>query len=549
MSTSTTADSQAGRGGGVQSALRLVAPLLRGSTYRALLFFLGQLALSILGLVVLPVSWALILVFAITPLSVPLLIGFRALVGGLAQAEGKLAQLIGARVDPPVLASGATSFWGRGKNVLADRTFWKQQLYMLATFPIVLVPLAVLSAAVQAAAVPLYYRWDGTDTVFGWDVSSLGEALLVVPIGLALLVVAAHLTGLFASLCRRLASGLLSGEGPAMSAEQVRELRLRSLRINAALTGFVALLLIAIWALTGAGTFWPIWAILPLALVLAIHAWIVLVLEHPEDVESQPLVVQIGVSVAIWLFLVCIWALTGRGYFWPVWPFLGLGFLVAVHAVIASHWREKRIEKLETSRAGAVDAQEAELRRIERDLHDGAQARLVAVGMSLGMAEQKLQTDPEAVRELLAEARQGATEALEELRDLARGIHPPILTDRGLEAAVAALVTRSPVPVTLDVDVATRPSAPLETAAYFTVSEALANAIKHAHASAIDIKVRLAHDVLLTEISDDGLGGADAHGGGLTGLRQRIEALDGTLRVSSPPGGPTMVRAVMPCGS
>jgi signal transduction histidine kinase len=165
------------------------------------------------------------------------------------------------------------------------------------------------------------------------------------------------------------------------------------------------------------------------------------------------------------------------------------------------------------------------------------------------MAEQKLESDPEAVRALLEEARQGAAEALEELRDLARGIHPPILTDRGLEAAIAALVTRSPIPVSLEVDVPTRPSAPVETAAYFTVSEALANAIKYSEAQTIDIRICLAHDVLATEIADDGRGGADPEGGGLKGLRQRIEALDGTLRVTSPDGGPTTVRAVMPCGS
>jgi signal transduction histidine kinase len=547
MSTSMTADSRARRGG--ERSPRLVAPLLRASTYRALLFFLGQLTLSILGLIVIPISWAVILLFAITPLSVPFLIGFRALIGGLAQAQGKLAELIGVQVAPPVLARGDTSFWGRGKNVLVDRTFWKQQLYVLAMFPVALVPLAVLSMAVQTAAVPFYYHWDQTDTVFSWDINSLAESLLVVPIGLALVVVAAHLTGLFASLSRLLASRLLSGKGPSMSAEEVRQLRLRTLRVNAAISGLVDLLLIAIWALTGLGYFWPVWAILPLALLLAIHAWIVLVLEHPEEVKSLPLALQIGISAAIWLFLVCVWALTGHGYFWPVWVFLGLGVLVAVHAVITSHWSGKRIETLETSRAGAVESQEAELRRIERDLHDGAQARLVAVGMSLGMAEQKLESDPEAVRELLVEARQGATEALAELRDLARGIHPPILTDRGLEAAIAALITRSPVPVALDVDVPRRPSAPVETAAYFTVSEALANAIKHSHATTVEIKIRVAHDLLLTEISDNGHGGADPDGGGLKGLRQRIEALDGTLRVSSPDGGPTTVRAVMPCGS
>ncbi|HKB20806.1 MAG TPA: sensor histidine kinase [Gaiellaceae bacterium] len=547
MGTTVTTDSQAERGGPRSS--RLLAPLLRPSTYRAILFFLGELALSILGLIVIPVSWALIIVFAITPLSVPLLIGFRALIGGLAQAQGKLAELIGIQVSPPVLSRGETSFWGRGKAVLVDRSFWRQQLYTLAMFPVALVPLCVLTTALEAAGVPLYYHWDQVDTIFSWDVNAFGEALLVVPVGLALFVAGLYVTAALTPVSRRLASRMLSGEGPVMSAPEVRDVRLRSLRINAAVTGFVDLLLIAIWALTGGGTFWPIWAILALALLLAIHAWIVLVLEYPQEVKSQPLAIQVGISVAIVLFLVAIWAVSGRGYFWPVWPFLGLGFVAALHGVFSSHWSGKRIEKLETSRAGAVESQEAELRRIERDLHDGAQARLVAVGMSLGMAEQKLESDPEAVRELLAEARHGATEALEELRDLARGIHPPILTDRGLEAAIAALVTRSPIPVTLDVDVPTRPSAPIETAAYFTVSEALANAIKHSHASTVDIRIRVAHNVLAAEISDDGRGGADADGNGLKGLRQRIEALDGTLRVTSPQGGPTTVRAVLPCGS
>ena len=547
MGTTATTDSQAERGG--SRSPRLLAPVFRPSTYRAVLFFLGELALSLLALIVIPISWAVIIVFAITPLSVPFLIGFRALIGGLAQAQAKLAELIGVRVNPPLLSRGDTSFWGRGKSVLVDRAFWRQQLYTLAMFPIALVPLCLLTTALEAAAVPIYYRWDQVDTIFSWNVNTFGEALLVVPIGLALFVVGAHVTGALAGVSRRLASRLLSGQGPVMSAREVRDLRLRTMRINAAITGFVVLLLIAIWALTGGGTFWPIWAILSLGLVLAIHAWIVLVLEYPQEVKSQPLAIQIGISVAIILFLVAIWAVSGRGYFWPVWPFLGLGFLAALHGVFSSHWSGKRIEKLETSRAGAVESQEAELRRIERDLHDGAQARLVAVGMSLGMAEQKLESDPEAVRELLLEARQGATEALEELRDLARGIHPPILTDRGLEAAIAALVSRSPIPVNLDVDVPTRPSPPVESAAYFTVSEALANAIKHSHAHAVEIKIRLGHNVLATEISDDGRGGADPDGGGLKGLRQRIEALDGTLRVTSPDGGPTTVRAVMPCGS
>jgi signal transduction histidine kinase len=170
--------------------------------------------------------------------------------------------------------------------------------------------------------------------------------------------------------------------------------------------------------------------------------------------------------------------------------------------------------------------------------------------MSLGLAEQALERDPEAVRDLLADARRGAGEALEELRVLARGIRPPILTDRGLEPAISALTARTPLPVRLSIDVVRdRYSAAVETAAYFTVAEALANAIKHANAERVDIRIKGGDGFLLADIVDDGHGGADPTGPGLTGLRQRAEALDGQLRVVSPPGGPTTVSVELPCES
>jgi signal transduction histidine kinase len=264
---------------------------------------------------------------------------------------------------------------------------------------------------------------------------------------------------------------------------------------------------------------------------------------------SKALAIQIGISAVLLGFLVAVWALAGGGYFWPIWPALGFALAAIVHAAVLYARSQHRIQELETSRAGAVDVQETELRRIERDLHDGAQARLVALGMSLGMAEQKLKTDPEAAGALLAEARRGAGEALEELRVLARGIHPPILTDRGLEAAVTALTARSPVPVKLSVDVALRPEPAVETAAYFVVAEAVANAIKYAHPTRLDIRIGRLRDTLTVEVEDDGSGGADPGGDGLKGLTQRVQALDGYLNVTSPVGGPTTVRALLPCGS
>ena len=211
---------------------------------------------------------------------------------------------------------------------------------------------------------------------------------------------------------------------------------------------------------------------------------------------------------------------------------------------------EERVEVLQATRAGAVDAAAAELERIERDLHDGAQARLVAIAMDLGLAQQKLDDDPEHAKQLLAEARDGATAALVELRDLARGIRPALLAERGLAEAVRAFAARSPVPATVTADIGEeRMPEPVESAAYFVVAEALANVAKHANAKRATVSLVRRDDKLEVLVVDDGHGGANADGGGLKGLRARVEALDGTLGVASPPGGPTMLRAELPCGS
>jgi signal transduction histidine kinase len=234
---------------------------------------------------------------------------------------------------------------------------------------------------------------------------------------------------------------------------------------------------------------------------------------------------------------------------------LAFGILLTGHGLVVLLQRktrgelEERIDVLETTRAGAVDVQESELRRIERDLHDGAQARLVALGMNLGMAEQKLGSDRGGARELVAEARLGVEEALRELRDLARGIHPPVLTDRGLEAAIASLTDRSPIPVVVTANVAGRPPAAVETAAYFVAAEGLTNAAKHAGATRIDVHIVREPATLVLEVVDDGCGGANPNGQGLHGLRRRVEALDGTLTIVSPSGGGTTLRAELPCAS
>lgn len=210
----------------------------------------------------------------------------------------------------------------------------------------------------------------------------------------------------------------------------------------------------------------------------------------------------------------------------------------------------ERVEELERTRAGAVVAQQDELERIERDLHDGAQARLVALAMDLGLAREKLDEDPAAAAALVESAHDEAKVALAELRELVRGVHPVVLTDRGLDAAISALAARSPVPVSLDVDPGGRLSRELEAAAYFVVAESLANVAKHARAEHVWVRIARREGRLEVEVRDDGEGGVEIGAGtGIAGLERRVEALDGTLAVESPVGQGTLVRAEIPCAS
>jgi signal transduction histidine kinase len=209
----------------------------------------------------------------------------------------------------------------------------------------------------------------------------------------------------------------------------------------------------------------------------------------------------------------------------------------------------QRVRDLEETRAAAVDDTAALLRRLERDLHDGAQVRLAALALNLGRAKEKLDGDAADLvraRELVDAAHTSAKDALVELRDLARGIHPPAL-DAGLADALATLASTSAVPVRLEVDVAVRPSAAIETIAYFCAAELIANAAKHSHASSMTVHIGQSRGVLTMTVTDDGIGGADpARGTGLAGLAQRVRTVDGRLDVVSPPGGPTRIAVVLP---
>ncbi|MFH9616746.1 sensor histidine kinase [Streptomyces pratensis] len=206
-----------------------------------------------------------------------------------------------------------------------------------------------------------------------------------------------------------------------------------------------------------------------------------------------------------------------------------------------------RVSELESDRGVVVDTAAADLRRIERDLHDGAQARLVALAMDLGLAKEKLTDDPEAAARMVDEAHGEVKVALQELRDLARGIHPAVLTDRGLDAALSAIASRCTVPVTVVVDLESRPAQAIEGIAYFTVSELLQNVSKHARATRASVDVWRTADRLMLQVRDDGRGGAGVStGSGLAGLTERLDAVDGILVVDSPPGGPTTVTAELP---
>jgi signal transduction histidine kinase len=274
----------------------------------------------------------------------------------------------------------------------------------------------------------------------------------------------------------------------------------------------------------------------------------------------------------LWLHLGGAWY--GYGLVWPIdtvaeaWlsvpqgvVFLAVGLLTAPWLLWLHHRFARlflgptsnaalaiRVRELTVSRADTVDTQATELRRIERDLHDGAQARLVSLSMCIGLAEELMQRDPVAAQQLMTEAREASSAALVELRELVRGIHPPVLAERGLDGAVRALALVLPVPVDVDMNFLGRAQTPVESALYFAVAEVLANVTKHSGARQASVVGRHLHGMLSIAVQDDGVGGADpANGSGLRGIERRLAAFDGTMTLSSPAGGGTLITLEMPC--
>jgi signal transduction histidine kinase len=265
-------------------------------------------------------------------------------------------------------------------------------------------------------------------------------------------------------------------------------------------------------------------------------------------VHRAVFVVLAGVEIAVYL-------LSGRGLFWPAWSIPIIGIPLAVHtwAIDRPPGRREReliarVERLVRTRSGALDAQAQELRRIERDLHDGAQARLVSIGMTLGLAESLLRTDPDTAATLLAEARGGTKTALADLRTVMQSVYPPVLADRGLAGALQALALDLAVPTRVSGGIPGAAPPAIESAVYFAVAECLANVVKHARARRADVDLGYGNGRLTATVTDDGRGGATiGDGTGLRGVVHRLEAFDGIIDVVSPPGGPTSIRLEVPC--
>jgi signal transduction histidine kinase len=320
------------------------------------------------------------------------------------------------------------------------------------------------------------------------------------------------------------------------------------------LAGLLAVLVLVIWAVTRHHTFWPMWVWFGLAVPLSLLVTVRWIVDRRKQHGPGPLALALawGLLLLTTGWQIVIWLMTGAGNFWPVWNLILVGLVFAVRRMFfgpRERVLEERVDELTRTRAGAVDVQASELRRIERDLHDGAQARLVALSMQLGRAEDRLagKGADEGDLELVRRARKEATAAITELRDLARGISPPVLADRGLEAAVQSLADRSGSHVSVNAEIDHRPPPAVENAAYFVVAESLTNAVKHAPGAPVRVTMWHEHSELGIVVADEGLGGADPTGSGLTGLRQRVEALDGWLEVRSPVGEGTTVRAILPC--
>jgi signal transduction histidine kinase len=546
------------------SALRTHAPRWG----RDLLFNLAGLPTATIALVLWTVGSIVSLTLAITYVGLFAAAGTLLAMRWLARVERRRAGIVlGAPIEERYrpLSQEPRSWAARLYELIGESTTWRDFAWSAAwgwIGPIV----ASLAVGLWVGVLALV-----TLPVWYWAIPDPGFDLgLFTADGFPLALAAAGIGLLLVPVCGGLVRAITAGEVAAMRCvlRPRGEVALtpvvspqRPLAFGPSFETHVSLSLLAgiivtiIWLGTG-GYFWPAWVWSALALALGLHAVGVRAWAARGDRDAA-FRVKAEFCAILSVYLWIVWALSGFHNVWPIWPMLGMGTALALRALSIYGdrlpWVDRRalvqrVDVLTRTRQGALDVQAAELRRIERDLHDGAQARLVALSMRLGRAEERLADQPELAA-LVREAREDAGAAIGELRDLARGIAPPILADRGLTAAIEALARRSAIGVTIDADPDRRPLPVVETAAYFVVAESLTNVAKHAGGAAAHVRVTLeGDDVLVLEIADEGPGGADPAGSGLTGLRSRVEALDGRLSVVSPAGGGTTVRAELPCG-
>jgi signal transduction histidine kinase len=549
---------------------RLIALVLRAGLDLAYLAI--GLATAIIAFAVWVTGVTVTLSLAVFVIGLPIFLLFAVAFRWTAELDRRNAALVRGRpLRGRYRDHRGKGFLGRLGSTAGDPQTWRDLLWLVLHsvigFGFGVLAVSLVAQTLATAVLPLWFWADpGGVEHWPWTVNTLPEALatmlLAIPLGaLTVGVLRAMAIGEAA-----LAATLLEARGAEAAPAGARADRRQESRVDggavlalyASLTALIGMAVTVVWFLTGRGPFWPGWVWLGLGLPIGLYAGVRYAAAGRGPGPRRRLAVHGAISGAIGAACVFAWVLSGSSYFWAIWPLLGLGLLLAIDAVFVAFWERvapgareqelvERVGELTRTRRGALDVQAAELRRIERDLHDGAQARLVALTMKLGRAEERLADQP-AVADLVREARGEASAAIAELRDLARGIAPPVLADRGLEAAVEALARRAPIPVTVDAKVERRPPPVIETAAYFVVAESLTNAAKHAGGASARVWIRDRRGRLMIAVTDEGRGGADPGGGGLTGLRHRVEALDGTLNVTSPSGAGTIVRAELPAG-
>ncbi|AKU15406.1 sensor histidine kinase [Luteipulveratus mongoliensis] len=308
------------------------------------------------------------------------------------------------------------------------------------------------------------------------------------------------------------------------------------------------------WAAIGTDHyFWPRWVWLGLGVILAIIFVINRVLRTPAG-PRRWWILDVGLCSILTATDIVAWAFSGGGLFWPIWSMAGMAVLLLIHRRILRKLPEQsaraladRVDTLARTRTGALEGQAAELKRVERDLHDGVQARMVSLGMNLGQAESLITVNPARAAELLAEARATAVGALNDLRSVMHSIHPPVLADRGLADAIRALALDLSVPVEVTGSLPDGLAPATETAAYFATAESLANVVKHSQASQAEVRLSYDDTHLTIVVTDDGIGGADlANGTGMRGIASRLEGFDGSFAIDSPTGGPTNATITIP---